>query len=182
MKTTLHTLLCIAIRLGAVLMAVNLLEQLPSFFVLNNETGHLAWLSLGLTGVGLVIAFALWVWPGLIVWWAVGRNGHELFESPIAASQLQHIVLSAMGAWLFINGLSACIGHGAITLAYIRESGAMTPTGEIRWIIQDAVTALAGIALMLGSRGLVELLYRLRSYPQPRQSEIEADTNIVKDG
>ena len=182
MKTTLHTLLCIAIRLGAVLMAVNLLEQLPSFFVLNNETGHLAWLSLGLTGVGLVIAFALWVWPGLIVWWAVGRNGHEIFESPIAASQLQHIVLSAMGAWLFINGLSACIGHGAITLAYIRESGAMTPTGEIRWIIQDAATALAGIALMLGSRGLVELLYRLCSYPQPRQSESEADANIAKDG
>jgi len=61
MKTTLHTLLCVAIRLGAVLMAVNLFEQLPSLFVLNNETGHLAWISLGMTAAGLVIAFALWV-------------------------------------------------------------------------------------------------------------------------
>jgi hypothetical protein len=64
MKTTLFTVLCIAIRLGVVLLAVNILEQLP-FWLVAVAPGRPYTLYQLLVGLfGLVMAAVLWVAPG----------------------------------------------------------------------------------------------------------------------
>ena len=183
MKTTLYTVLCVAIRLGAVFMAVGILETLPQIFFLPGEGGRFATFVLLLEGAGLLLAFALWLWPNILVWWAIGRNRHEILESSISADQLQHIALSVLGAWMFIGGLSACLSRAVMILVVKNDNMlGMLPTGEWRWLIQYAATAVAGAALTLGSRGLVGLLHRLRGYPQYTSVEANADTSNTQDG
>jgi len=69
--------LCISIRLGAVLMAVGLFERLPVLLWQSPE-GRFALDAVELALFGLVVAGALWLWPGVLARWAVGRSGHEV--------------------------------------------------------------------------------------------------------
>ncbi|HEY1590012.1 MAG TPA: hypothetical protein VGG00_09770 [Rhodanobacter sp.] len=188
MKTTLYTVLCIAVRLGAVLMAVGILEQVPSLFVtLHNEDSHFMLGVSLLEGAGLLVAFALWLWPNILVRWALGRSRHETLESSISSGQLQHIAFSVMGVWLFIAGLSGCVGRGVMFLM-IRHQMAlgalpgMAPTNEWHWMAQYATTAAAGAALTFGSRGLVGLLHRLRGYPHNTITQADPDASTAQDG
>lgn len=187
MKTTLYTVLCVAIRLGAVLMAVGILEQVPYLFFYPTQDGHFVLGAVLLDGAGLLLAFALWVWPNVLVWWAAGRNQHEILETAISAAQLQHIALSVVGAWMFIGGLSGCVGHGAMILiikheAAVGSASGMVPTNEWHWMVQYAATAVVGAALTLGARGLVGLLHRLRGYPHSAVAEADDDTSTAQDG
>ncbi|MBD8881250.1 hypothetical protein IHE49_12235 [Rhodanobacter sp. 7MK24] len=171
MKTSLYTVLCIAIRLGAVLMAVGLLESVPLFlWNLNSSDGRFAKLALVLTASGLAIAFVLWLKPGVLAWWASsGRSKGEVFESHIEANQIQHIALSVLGVWLAISGFASMTSL-AIQLVRLHlqiegYSGAQIPGAVLGNLSRALVTTVAGVALALGSRGLVGLLYRLRGYP-----------------
>jgi len=188
MKTTLYTVLCVAIRLGAVLMAVDILEQVPGLFVFATQAqdGHLAWGVPVIEAIGLLLAFALWTWPNLLAWWALGRNRHEVLETSITADQLQYIVLSVVGAWMVVRGVSACLARIAYFLLQRHEaesSGAQFTNSTNEWhlIIQYALVMLAGAALMLGSRGLVGLLRRLRGYPDVI-TETDPDASTTQDG
>ena len=187
MKTTLYSVLCIAIRLGAVLMAVGILERAPGIFFFANAEGHFQVLALFLEGAGLLLALALWIWPNMLTWCVMGRNKHEILESSISAAQVQHIAFSIVGVWLFIDGVSGCLGHAFMILLIKQEmaAGALPGMGlqeEWRWLIQFAATAVAGAALTLGSRGLVGLLHRLRAYPHYRSTETDPDTSTTQDG
>jgi hypothetical protein len=187
MKTTLYTVLCIAVRLGAVLMAVGILEQVPGLFVtLQNESSHLMLGVSLLEGAGLMVAFALWMWPKILVWWAVGRSQHEVLESSINAAQLQYVALSVVGAWMFIGGLSGSIGHGVMILMVKHQIAlgalpGMAPANEWHWLVQYATTAIAGAALMLGSHGLVGLLHRIRGYPHNMLANADPDASTTRD-
>lgn len=188
MKTTLYTVLCVAIRLGAVLMAVDILEHVPGLFVFATQAqdGHLAWGVFVIEGVGLLLAFALWTWPNLLAWWALGRNRHEVLETSITVDQLQYVALSLVGAWMVIRGLSDGLAGIAYLLLqrHVAEStGAqyLDSTNEWHLVIQYALVALAGAALMLGSRGLVGLLRRLRGYPDA-MIETDPDASTTQDG
>lgn len=115
MKTTLYTVLCVAVRLGAVFMAVGIFERIP-----------------GLIGF---------------------------------AAGLAHLAQILM------------IEHGS-------ESGgypAVVSTTEWHWLIEYALIALAGAALLLGSRGLVTLLHRLRGYPYVSVAA-DPDASSTQDG
>jgi len=186
MKTTLYTVLCVAIRLGAVLMATGILERIPGLVAFANQDDHLFLGSMLLNGAGLLLAFALWIWPDILVWWAAGRNSHQVLEAAITAEQLQHIALSVLGAWMFIGGFAGCLAHLAQILLIQREAEsngypAVMPTSEWHWVIQYALTALAGAALTLGSRGLVGLLRRLRGYPDATLAT-DPDPGTTQDG
>ena len=186
MKTTLYTVLCVAIRLGAVLMAVGILEQVPGLFAFATQEGHLAWGVPVIEGVGLLFAFALWTWPNLLAWWALSRNRQEVLETSITADQLQYIALSVVGAWTVIRGVSACLARVAHFLLQRHEAEATgtqftDSTNEWHWIIYYALVTLAGGVLMLGSRGLVGLLRRLRGYPDA-MIETDPDAGTTKDG
>lgn len=184
MKTTLYTVLCVAVRLGAVLMAVGILERVPGLFYLSGTDGHFIIGILLLNGAGLLVAFALWMWPKILVWWAVGRNRHEILESSISAGQLQYIALSVVGAWMFIGGLSGCVGRGVMILVVAHESASnglsgMVSMDEWHWLIQYATTAIVGAALTLGSRSLVGLLHRLRGYPHHMTAETDPEASTT---
>lgn len=186
MKTTLYTVLCVAIRLGAVFMAVGILERIPGLVAFANQDGHLFLGAMLLNGAGLLLAFALWVWPNILVWWAAGRSSHEVVETAITADQLQYIALSVLGAWMFIDGFAAGLAHLAqiMMIKHGTESGgypAVVSTNEWHWLIEYALIALAGAMLVLGSRGLVSLLHRLRGYPYA-SVETHPDASTTQDG
>jgi hypothetical protein len=187
MKTTLHTVLCVAIRLGAVLMAVGIIEQAPSIFLYPSQGGQVAVGALLIAGAGLLAAFALWLWPNVLAWWAISRSQQEILESPISADQLQRVAFSVIGVWLFISGLSGCIARLTMMLIVFRrsaygESIMILSTSDWFWLVEHLATTFAGAWLALGSRGLVGLLHRVRGYSQFADVETDADTNIAKDG
>jgi hypothetical protein len=187
MKTTLHTVLCVAIRLGAVLMAVGILEQIPGLIFFPARDGHLVWGVLSLHGAGLLLAFALWLWPNMLAWWAVGRSRHEIVEMAISPGQLQYLALSVLGVWLFIAGLSGFVGHGAMILlikheAMVGDAFGMVPSGEWHWMVYYATMLLAGATLSLGARGLSGLFQRLRDYPHAAAAQPGNDTDLAQDG
>lgn len=169
MKTTLFTVLCMAIRLGVVLLAVNILEQLP-FLLWQSHDGSAYRLYQLLVGLfGLVMAAILWVRPGFLAWWAVGKGQREVLESPITADQMQHVALSVLGMWMVISGVGGCISHVLLMLFFHDRApdvaaGTLLVT-EWRYVCYYVLVAIMGGALTIGSRGLVGLLYRLRGYP-----------------
>jgi hypothetical protein len=169
MKTTLFTVLCIAIRLGVVLLAVNILEQLPFWLSQSHQGGAYTLYQLLVGLFGLVMAAVLWVRPGILAWWAIGKGQREVLESPISADQIQHIAFSVLGMWMVISGLGGCISHLMIML-FLRGRVAdaatgILPPGEWRYVCFYTLEAVAGGALVMGSSGLIGLLHRLRGYP-----------------
>jgi hypothetical protein len=185
MKTTLFTVLCIAIRLGVVLLAVNILEQLP-FWLSHSHEGSAYTLYLLLVGLfGLVMAALLWVRPGILAWWAIGKGQHEVLEIPVSADQIQHIAFSVLGVWMVISGLGGCISHLMIML-FLRgrladAATGVLPPGEWRYVCYYALEAIAGGALVIGSRGLIGLLYRLRGYPVTESDARGGDAATARD-
>ena len=186
MKTTLYTVLCVAIRLGAVFMAVGIIERIPGLIVYAVQERHLFIGAMVLNGAGLLLAFVLWIRPSILVWWAAGKSSHEVLETAITADQLQYIALSVLGAWMFIASFAAGLAHLAQILLVEREarSGgypAVVPMSEWHWVIEYALMALAGAALALGSRGLVGVLHRLRGYPYASVAT-DPDASTTQDG
>lgn len=169
MKTTLYTVLCIAIRLGAVLMAVGLLESIPVFLWSTQHDAQFMVPALVVAAVGLVIALVLWLKPGVLAWWAAGRSKGEVFESHIESDQIQYIAFSVLGAWLVVSGLAALLAS-AMQLLWLHHladtyPGMVPPSNVWNSLIRSLVVTVAGVILMLQSRGLVGLLHRLRGYP-----------------
>ena len=186
MKTTLHTVLCVAIRLGAVLMAVGILEQIPSLVFYPTQGGHLVWAALSLYGAGLLVACALWLWPNLLAWWAVARNHQEVLEMTISPGRLQYVAMSVVGVWMFIGGLSGFVGHGAIIVFIKHEAMVGNPSGTVpmtewHWMAYYGTMLLAGAALALGARGLAGLLHSLRGYPRATTAMTDHDADFAQD-
>lgn len=171
MRTTLYTVLCMTIRLGAVLMAVGLIEQWPRLFLVRAADGQLTIDAIVMDGLGLVLAFVLWLKPGLLAWWAAGSAHRDVFEAAIGATQLQYIAFSVAGIYKLITGLAGMLAHGLNLLAYrhITDGGipVSPPTYETTMFVEYVVATVAGCALVLGARGLTGVLQRLRTAGQP---------------
>ena len=186
MKTTLHAVLCIAVRLGAVLMAVGIVEQVPTLFLYAHGDIHFAAGALWLSGAGLLLAFMLWLWPNMLAWWAVSRVSYEFFESPLTADQIQRIVFSVLGIWLLINGIAGSLARVVVMLiithqsAY-EDSSRILSSNDGYWLMIHLATAAAGVCLALGARGLVSLLHRLRGYPHRAVVEDGDDATVAQD-
>lgn len=181
MKTTLYTVLCIAIRLGAVLMVVGLLESLPVFLWGTQHNVQFMIPALVIAALGLVIALVLWLKPGVLAWWASSRGKGEIFESHIEADQIQYIAFSVLGAWLVVSGLAALV-PSTIQLLWLRHladayPGMVPPSNTWIGLIRFLVMTVAGVILMLGAHGLVGLLHRLRGYPM--QPTVGSDDEIT---
>lgn len=183
MKTTLYTVLCVAIRLGAVLMAVGLLERLP-VFLWESPAGGFALDAALLAVFGLLVAGALWLWPSILAGWAIGRRGHEVLEIQLDADGLMRVALTVTGAMLSVSGLAGCLGHG-LTMLLLRSRLADAATGQLpvsewHWVIYYIVQTGGGVALMLGARGLATLLQRVRG--RPPQTLADTDDEITPRG
>ncbi|MBQ4856498.1 hypothetical protein IMW82_17660 [Rhodanobacter sp. B2A1Ga4] len=185
MKTTLYTVLCVAIRLGAVLMAVGVFERLPGVFFYSGDW-HYPLLALLMETFTLLLAFVLWMRPSLLAWWALGGKQQEILESPIHADQLHYVAFSVLGAWLAISGVAGCFGHGTMILLLLHQAsydgaGETVPVAEWHWMVQYGVMVVAGILLMLGSRGLIALFQRLRGYPHYMVAKTDTDADTPQD-
>ena len=187
MKTTLHTVLCIVIRVGAVLLFISMVELLPNILMSWSQTGGSAISALYLTGAVALLAFGLWLWPNILAWWATNRSHNEILESPISADQLHRIAFSIVGVWLFISGVGSLLARAVMMLIIFRSTAYGDSVQVLRpadwyWLVAHGVTTAAGAWLALSSRGLVGLLRRVRDYPHAAIINADPDTTTTQDG
>ncbi len=180
MKTNVHTVLCTAIRLGAVLLAVHALENAAAGVIAADGNPHRLFASLLFDVWYLALGAVLWLWPGLLAWWASSRSSRQVLETPIGADELQRVALSVLGVWQVVQGVSGMLSHGVV-MVFLRErmtdySTGHLPPAEWRWVVFYAFQALAGVAVALGSAGLVNLFHRMRGFPaaSPATPDTEA--------
>jgi hypothetical protein len=99
MRTSLYSILCVVIRLGAVLLAVSTLGSALSIcLALRNGAAALelvpALVALVLTLLG---ASLLWLYPGPLARIASTRSSQQVLDIPIRPAQLHWIALSVLG-------------------------------------------------------------------------------------
>lgn len=181
MKTSVYTVLCTAIRLGAVLLSVHALEDVAAVVAASDGNTHRLLGSLLFAGLYLVVGAVLWLWPGMLAWWASSRSNGQVLEMPIGADELQRVALSVLGVWQVVQGVSGLLSHGVV-MVFLHDrmtdySTGHLPPAEWRWVVFYVLQAMAGAAVALGAAGLVNLFHRLRRFPEasPAATEIDAD-------
>ena len=171
MRTSLYAILCIVIRLGAVLLAVELVTGLLSIFVNAKTFAGFEGAALGLYGTFLAFAAALWIYPGVLARLAAGEASRQTFESPVGAEDLQYVALSVLGVWFAIGGISGLPYEGLRALALVNErastSDGLLMAPEIAHIVGGLVRVALGIALAFGARRLLGWFRRFREHGLP---------------
>lgn len=173
MKTTLYTALCVAIRLSAVLLAVSTMVYVPGALVgaPGQQFGPGAtWIVAGAGVATLVLAFMLWLYPGMLARMAAGRATHEVFDSPIDAETLLRIAMTLLGMWFALNGLVDLLRE-ALRAALVMH-GEESLFGEMRrqelvMLLSFGAQVLLGLITAVGAKGLAALLFRLRHAGSP---------------
>ena len=170
--TSLYSILCIVIRLGAVLLFVNTLTDLP--FAIAGVQGSpfvpgAQWAVIGISVGLLALAILLWLYPGLLARLATSRSAQESFESPIASNQLQYIAFAVLGVAFAMRGLVDLVG---IVLrigfsAQISEYSISVLSGGGFSLIMPIFRVALGIGLAFGASGLTGWLERLRERGLP---------------
>jgi len=189
MRTSLYSILCILIRLGAVVMAVSTIVTIPAVWRTTGTSGVAEGFAGVLFGFGaavLAIAALLWIYPGVLARIAAGRSSQQVFESPISAGELQQIVLSGVGVWFAMQALADLAGVGAriIVVAHMSEASlAGMLKSEYFRLVPLAIKFSLGVALVLGSRGLVGFVRGLRERGLPAAvSESSAEPRAPRPG
>lgn len=172
MKSSIYTVLCVAIRLGAVFLGINVLLTFPAAYaaVMNGDLGNHSLTALVFWSViVLVIAFLLWLYPGLLARPAAARSSRQVFESPVSAQQLQHAALVVLGMWFVMIGLIE-LAAKILPVLFFHQMGIVGDESTrltTRVLSQPLVQIVVGCILTLGSRGLVGALHRVRERALP---------------
>lgn len=167
MRTSLYSILCIAIRLGAVMLAWTSIEKL-SFLLGQGQFAAFPteerWIAVTYFGSGILISILLWLYPGPLARMASGRSAQQVFESPISAADLQWIALSVLGmVWVMTGILDlAELGYRYVWMSEMLGTGEEAARRLQGQIAYAAFEILIGIALTLGARGLATLLRKFR--------------------
>ena len=185
MRTSLYSILCIGIRLTAILLAVNALLTLPSAYAsfAHGEwsRGEWGWM-FALWLLILLVAVLLWIYPGVLARLAAGKASREVFDSSISPEQLQYIAFSVVGLWIAASGLISfaqmAIRELFVELVLHNSSnsvdGDALRTRAIAAFIEELVRISVGVVLLLQARGLIGLLRRLRQSGLPPVNDAEA--------
>lgn len=156
MRTSFYAILCIVIRLGAVFLAFGAISRVP-YAVVAWDQGMSATAvgsSLGVIGLILALALALWIYPGAIARLAAGRNSREVFESPISPAELQWIAFSVLGVYFAVDALVALTHYGV--------RWAILANASMSDLSYYLIQLGAGFLLAFGARGLATMLRRMR--------------------
>jgi hypothetical protein len=166
-RTSLYSILCIVIRLGAVMLVMGVVGV--AFDVLGSRQssefpGSYLLLVVGFVVVTMLIAFLLWLHPGPLARIASGRSAHQVFESSIDAVQIQWIALSVLGMGWVMTGLLglAHLGYQSIWMSEILGTGEEALHRLHGQIAYHVLEMLIGVALTLGARGLAGILQKVR--------------------
>jgi hypothetical protein len=166
MKTSLYSILCIAIRIGAVLWAIGSLANLPFSWIAALDTqkpwATIVWLVSG-EMVQLLVIAALWLYPGMLARLAAGRASRETLEVSISPIQLQYIAFSILGTWFVVRGCVYLSYELVRTAQFAFENLPL----KLAVLAESGVRIVGGTALMLGARGLAGLLDAMRERGQP---------------
>lgn len=169
MKTSLYSILCIAIRIGAVLWAIGSLANLPFSWIAAQNTQQpsaaVTWLLCGEVVQLLVIA-ALWLYPGTLARFAASRSSREIFEAAVSPMQFQYIAFSVVGAWVALEGCVFLSYEIVRTAQFAFENFPL----KLASLAESGVRIAGGLALMLGARGLAGLLSTLRERGGPPEA------------
>src|SRR5690349_327431 len=127
MRTSLYSILCILIRLGAVVVAASTIVTIPAVWQTTGAREVAAGFTGTLFGFGaavLVLAALLWIYPGVLARIAAGSASQQIFESPISAGELQQIVLAGVGIWFAMQALAdlAAVGARIVVVAHMSEN------------------------------------------------------------
>jgi len=169
MKTSLYTILCTVIRLGAVLMAVDIIIAFPGAFHAAQDQSWAqgsAGMVIATSSAVLMLAFMLWLFPGGLVRLTASRSAQEVFESPISARELQQIAFAVLGMWFVAGGLIG-LSQELLRASLVARANS---AAFLNWRVHEGAQLLAcgieilfGLLLTLGARGVSGLLYRLRN-------------------
>jgi hypothetical protein len=181
MRTSLYSILCIAIRIGAILLAVHVATGFLGVWesMATNPALSGAWAGvISFSVAELALAALLWVYPGMLARLAAGKASHEVFESPIDARELQHIAFALVGIVFVLDGLIDLVTTGAriLMMRDIDAFARSTWMHQYGWpqLLAEIARIALGVGLVLGSRGLVEWLRRLRGRGLPLAAAEEA--------
>jgi hypothetical protein len=181
MRTSLYSILCILVRLGAVIMAVSTIVTIPMVWQANTAShfgeGY-AGILFGFGGALLALAVLLWIYPGVLARIAAGSASQQVFESPISAEEFEQIVLAGIGVWFAIQALAdlAAVGSRIIVVAHASEASlAGMLRSEYFRLVPLLIKFLLGIALAMRARGLVGFLRGLRERALPNALAESAD-------
>ncbi|HEU4663620.1 MAG TPA: hypothetical protein VFS55_06290 [Dokdonella sp.] len=165
MRTSLYSILCIVIRLGAVLLAVSALGSVLATAMMVRDGRSpidLSWIAAAFVA-SLAIACLLWLYPGPLARLCTARSANQVFESPLAPHDLQWIAFAVLGVYFVVDGIVGFVHYEANLLVadalFDREKRIedFVRNGSY-WILR----IVFGLALALGARGLSALLRRLR--------------------
>ena len=178
MRTSLYSVLCIVIRLGAVVLAVSTLASALSMaLMIRQGTSPIdLWALIVLFVAMLAIAFLLWLYPGPLARLCSARSAGQVFQSPIAARDLQWIALSVLGMYFVVGGLVGFVHFEAnlfVADTIVDREKRIEDFVEagLYWLLQ----LVAGVALVLGARGLTGLLHRIRHGDSRARPEADGD-------
>lgn len=172
MRTSLYSILCIVVRLGAVMLFVETLASLPAAWSAMHGTEEQAarGMLIGFGGALLALAALLWLYPGVLARMAAGTASREVFESPISARQLQYIAFSVLGVVFAIKGLTGLVAvlfRIALSAQYGDTAFRMLLWQNGAAVSVQVLEFAVGIGLTFGARGLTGLLQRLRERGLP---------------
>lgn len=166
-RTSLYSILCIVIRLGAVMLALSVVGGSFGFF----GPGQAADFSVAerfsvlmFLIACLVVAFLLWLYPGPLARLASARSSHQTFESSLDAQQIQWVAFSVLGMYWVMTGVLdlAHIGYQFIWLSEALGTGEEAARRLHGQIAYYAFEIILGIFLTLGARGLAHFLQEIR--------------------
>jgi hypothetical protein len=190
MRTSLYTILCICIRLAAILLAISVLAAIPGtyFGLTGNDWAVERWWIVLVYIALFLLALLLWVFPGFLARLAAGKTAMEVFESPITAETIQYVAFSVVGLRYLIGGmygLMYLLPREMIVRHVLRaQSTADAVTFHdadfTATIISYSFEVIVGFGLLLGARGLIGLLNRLRETSLPPAMSDSAE--IVQEG
>lgn len=166
-KTNAYSLVVILVRIGALYLFVRgLVVLVPVLWRSLSDGAHLWPMVLG-SGTVLLIGAMVWLSADLIARAALVTPHEPQFESDLDVRQWQYVLFSAAGLWWAVSGLTELVWtivNWWQMRAYAGVSAGLLRADEspVADLIGSGVQLACGIALLLGGRGLVALLHRLR--------------------
>ena len=180
-RTNAYFLITALIRTYAIWLGAQILIALPGTFVQAKSYGNGGLeFFLGIDAAVLLIATLVWIFADVIAKFGIARPQQTLFESDMPRQDWQAIFFATIGLWLLVRGIVDFSHEAArwFVIHRLSEQYNTVPSDDGRLFagnVSATLEAVIGIGLMLGGRGLVGLLERIRGRDSMRREEGKAE-------
>lgn len=166
-RTNAYSLLCMIIRAVAVWSLGKMALSIPGMLIAVRESpssGFGPGWFLASIGLEVLIIAALWLFADKLAKLALTRPQDMAFESDLAPSTWLGILVSAIGAWFFFEGVIMAAYQATRWMILLRFGPEGNPTYSDTWadIASIAVQLIVGAVLVLRGQGLSRWIHRMR--------------------